>query len=231
MLTLFQFAPAFNVPNLSPYCLKVETYLRMAGLPYQVKTLGDPRKAPRGKLPFIKLDGQVITDSALILRALSSQGADLDSHLGNAGRARGLAIARLCDEHLAVLTVYFRWIDDEGWRQVMPAFFGMLPRVVRAPVAAIFRRKLHKGYLAQGIGLHEREDLLGFAREDLQALNDLLGTAAYFGGEQPCSADASAYGVLANLILSNLETPLNRMAREYGPLVAYCERVRGQFWS
>ena len=87
MLTLFQFAPAFNVPNLSPYCLKVETYLRMAGLPYQVKTLGDPRKAPRGKLPFIKLDGQVITDSALILRALSSQGADLDAHLDAAGRA------------------------------------------------------------------------------------------------------------------------------------------------
>lgn len=231
MLTLFQFPPAFNVPNLSPYCLKVETYLRMAGLPYQVKSLGDPRKAPRGKLPFIKLDGQVITDSALILRALSSQGADLDGHLDAAGRARGLAIARLCDEHLAVLTVYFRWIDDEGWRQVRPAFFGMLPLLVRAPVAAIFRRKLHKGYLAQGIGRHEQDDLLSFAREDLQALSDLLGAAAYFGGAQPGSADASAYGVLANLILATLETPLNRMAREFPALVAYCERMRVQFWS
>lgn len=231
MLTLFQFAPAFNVPNISPYCLKVETYLRMAGLEYRVKTLADPRKAPRGKLPFIKLEDQVITDSALILRALCARGSDLDGHLDAGGRARALIIARLCDEHLAVLTVYFRWIDDEGWEQIRPAFFAKLPAPLRLIVPGIIRRKLHQGYMAQGIGRHERDDLLSFAREDLQALNELLGTAAFFGGAQPCSADASAYGVLANLILSSLETPLNRMAREYPLLVAYCERMRGQFWS
>ena len=70
-----------------------------------------------------------------------------------------------------------------------------------------------------------------YRREDLQALNDLLGTAAFFGGEQPCSADASAYGVLANLLLASLETPVNRMARGFPALVAYCERMRSQFWA
>lgn len=36
MIKLYQFAPAWDVPNLSPFCVKVETYLRMAGLPYEV---------------------------------------------------------------------------------------------------------------------------------------------------------------------------------------------------
>ncbi len=31
MITLFQFPAAFNVPNASPYCLKLETWLRLAG--------------------------------------------------------------------------------------------------------------------------------------------------------------------------------------------------------
>lgn len=231
MLKLFQFPASFNVPNLSPYCLKVETWLRMAGVEYQVKSLVDPRKAPRGKLPFIELDGQIICDSAIILRTMSERGTDLDEHLDAAGRARALCVARLCDEHLAVLMVYFRWVDDEGWRQIKPAVFGMLPAPLRLIVPGIFRNKLRKGYVAQGIGRHERDDLLKFAGEDLQALNDLLGLDPFFGGEQPCSADASVYGVLANLILANLETPLNRMAREFPQLVAYCQRVRDQYWA
>ncbi|MBF7729795.1 glutathione S-transferase family protein [Pseudomonas sp. N040] len=231
MLTLFQFAPAFNVPNPSPYCLKVETYLRMAGLEYRVRSMADPRKAPRGKLPFIELDGQLIADSAIILRTLSERGSDLDAPLDAPGRARALAIARLCDEHLAVLTVYFRWIDDEGWAQIKPAFFGTLPAPLRWIVPGLIRRKLANGYVAQGIGRHSRNELLDFAREDLQALDALLGAAAFFGGAQPCSADASAYGVLANLILATAETPVNRMAREFPRLVAYCQRVREQFWA
>lgn len=32
MIKLHQLAPAFGLPNASPFCMKVETYLRMAGL-------------------------------------------------------------------------------------------------------------------------------------------------------------------------------------------------------
>lgn len=38
-IILHQFArPKTGVPSLSPFCLKIETYLRMADLPYQVST-------------------------------------------------------------------------------------------------------------------------------------------------------------------------------------------------
>lgn len=36
-IILHQFSrPKSGVPSLSPFCLKMETYLRMLGLPYQV---------------------------------------------------------------------------------------------------------------------------------------------------------------------------------------------------
>ena len=50
MIELYQFPRAFGLPNPIPFCMKVETYLKLTGLPYEVKDT-DPRKAPLGKLP------------------------------------------------------------------------------------------------------------------------------------------------------------------------------------
>ncbi|UVE16837.1 glutathione S-transferase family protein [Pseudomonas sp. LS44] len=232
MITLFQFPAALDVPNPSPFCLKVETFLRFTGLDYQVKALRNPGKGPKGKLPFIKLDDEVVADSAIILRTLQERLAlGIDSHLDAAGRGRALAITRLCDEHLAQLMVYFRWVDDAGWAELKPAFFGSLPMPLRALVPNLVRSKIRKALLAQGLARHSGEELLAFAREDLQALSDMLGAAPYFGGLQPCSADASTFGVLANLIHCSLSNSLSQLAREYPVLVAYCERVRDKFWA
>lgn len=49
MITLFQFPAAFNVPNASPYCLKLETWLRLAGLEYQVKVVSDSAQGAHGQ--------------------------------------------------------------------------------------------------------------------------------------------------------------------------------------
>ena len=53
MITLHQFARVWDIPNLSPFCSKVETYLRMAGIPYEVAD-AIPPTAPKGKLPYTK---------------------------------------------------------------------------------------------------------------------------------------------------------------------------------
>ncbi|MCY1266499.1 hypothetical protein D3C76_779010 [compost metagenome] len=232
MITLFQFPPAFNVPNASPYCLKLETFLRLAGLEYQVKHLGDPRQGPKGKLPFIKVEGQTIADSEIIIRDLQQRFAfDLDAGLDARGRGWAVAITRLCDEHLAPLMVYFRWLDDEGWKQVAPVFFASIPAPLRPLAGPLVRRRIRGNMNGRGLGAHSRDELLAFARADLEALDGLLGDVPYFGGAQPCSADAAAYGVLANLILCTLETPLSRMAREYERLVDYCERMYQRVWA
>ena len=39
VVILHQIRRAPLTPNLSPFCLKLETYLRMAKIPYQVRTI------------------------------------------------------------------------------------------------------------------------------------------------------------------------------------------------
>ena len=37
MLKLYQFERTWGIPNLSPFCCKVETYLRFAGIDYETE--------------------------------------------------------------------------------------------------------------------------------------------------------------------------------------------------
>ena len=66
-IKLFQFPRLFGIPNVSPFCCKLETWMRIARIPYEVVSTPDPRKGPKGKLPFIEDAGVRIADTSLIV--------------------------------------------------------------------------------------------------------------------------------------------------------------------
>ena len=57
MITLHRFKPQWGIPNPSPLCMKVETYLRMTAFAYKVIEEASPLNAPKKKLPYID-DGE-----------------------------------------------------------------------------------------------------------------------------------------------------------------------------
>ena len=79
-IKLFQFPRMFAIPNLSPFCCKLETWLRIARIPYEVVDTPDPRKGPKGKLPFIEDAGLRIADTSVIVDYLiTTRGVDPDA--------------------------------------------------------------------------------------------------------------------------------------------------------
>ena len=158
MITLVQFPSLFGVPNPSPFCMKVEIQLKMAGLPYTGEISPDPRKGPKGKLPMIR-DGDVtIGDSAMIQHYLETRyGLDLDTGLDQRERAVAHGMARMCEERLYWCLVYSRWIEPENWVKIREAFFGGLPPVIRSIVPKLARRGLRATLHGQGLGRHSRE--------------------------------------------------------------------------
>ena len=73
MVVIVRFGPGWSgFGCISQFVLKVETYLRMAGIHYQVKDAGlDFPDAPKGKLPYIEHEGRIIADSNIIIDYLN----------------------------------------------------------------------------------------------------------------------------------------------------------------
>ena len=62
MIKLYQFPSQWSLPNPSPFCMKLETYLRMAKLPFEAVYVINPGKGPKKKLPTINDDGKILGD-------------------------------------------------------------------------------------------------------------------------------------------------------------------------
>jgi len=78
-LRVFTFAPDWGLPTVGPFALKLLAWLELAGIPYEQVVEGNPRKGPKGKNPWIELDGERIGDSEIIIDLLKARhGVNLD---------------------------------------------------------------------------------------------------------------------------------------------------------
>jgi hypothetical protein len=163
MLTVHKFGPAWGTPDISPFVVKLETYLRLAGIPYESKP-GDPRKGPKQKLPYVDDDGALLGDSRLIIEHLEARrGVSLDAHLSPKQRAVAAAFQSMLEEHLYFVIVYERWQLDANWQRYLPTMRQILSGAVPGPltgvVAGIARKQMLKSLHAQGTGRHTPEEV------------------------------------------------------------------------
>jgi glutathione S-transferase len=227
MIELHQFPPMLGVLNASPFCMKVEVFLRLAGLEYRVVSAAPPGQ-PKGKLPVVRDAGLVVPDSEAIVAHLQRvHGARMPRALAAPETPRQLLLRRVLEEHLYFVGLFFRWSDDAGWVHTR-GFFAGLPPPLRGLVGTLFRRKRIRDLSGQGLGRHRREEIAAKGAADLDAVAAELGTSPFFGGTEPAAIDASAYALLANLVAVPIESPLKAHARSLPNLMAYCERMKAR---
>jgi glutathione S-transferase len=233
VIALYQLPPAWScLPSLSHFCVKLETYLRMARLPYRVEP-GFPFQAPRGKVPWIDLDGTVIADSnAIVAHLEATHGHPVDGRLSPLKRARGLALRRMVEEHTYFAVLWLRWTGKRSW-PFMRAYIEALvpPDRDAAEIVERQRDQILDSIRAQGVGRHSEEEILALARGDLSTISTLLGGEPYFLGDIPTSYDCSVFGVLAQVLWPPWEAADGDHLRSLGNLVAFCERIRDRYWS
>lgn len=229
-IKLFQFPRMFNTPNISPFCCKLETWLRIAQIPYDVVDTPDPRKGPKGKVPFIEDDGRRIGDSSLIVEHLkSTRGVNPDSGLDDAQRATALLVQRTLEEHYAFITLYTHFIRPEGWRETR-AFFDSVPAPVRPLVTSLLRRRMRTTLMLQGTMRHSDEEIIAAAISDWRAVLTIMSDGPFFFGAQPTSIDATVFGVLATTVLTPIESPIRDFLRSQPKCMAYSDRMVARFF-
>lgn len=225
-VTLLQFPTQWGLPNPSPFCFKLEVWMQMVGIEYQVKEVRDPRKAPKGKLPCLIDGDRTIPDSSHIIQYLKERyEKDPDLDLSPPEKAESLAFQRLIEDHLYWVLIYSRWIDEPGWAVMRPILEASLPLPVRWLVPRLVQRNVRNQLHAQGLGRHSRREIYRFGRSDLNAIAARLEGTTFFHGEDPTTLDAILLATLANVLWTPLTNPLVDHARGLAILDEYSRRV------
>ncbi len=231
-LVVHHLGGAWGLPSVSPFCLKLDAFLRMTDIPHKTVIAKTPFAAPKRKAPWIDHEGKSIGDSGFIIDYLRTRfKVDPDAGLSPAERATGHALRRLIEENLYWTMVYDRWIVDENWKVFRDIVLGGVPKPVRYAIAPVARRGVRKQIAGHGIGLHTPDEIQAIGIRDIGALADVLGDKPYFLGEKPTEIDAVAYGQRANI----MNTPLKSQVKDEGlrryNLVAFLGRFRARYYA
>ncbi|CAM2010441.1 glutathione S-transferase family protein [Acanthopleuribacter pedis] len=229
-IQMYQFAGGYGVASFSPFCLKLQAYLRLAGVPYRAVNVRDTSKAPTKKLPYIVDGDQAVGDSGLIVTHLKNKaGIDPDAHLSAEQRAQAFVLTRMLEEHFAWLLVYSRWVDPDNAENLKKIFFRKVPAPVKMLIVPMLVRRVRRTIWGQGIGRHDKAAIYQRGRDDLDALATCLGDKNYLMGDQASTVDTVAFGFLANLLNTPFPSPLQNHARKHADLVRYVARM-DQAW-
>ncbi len=200
--------------------------LKYLNINYEIEHEGDPRKTPKGKLPYIKVSGTELADSELILEYLDeiSQGG-LYGKLTPGEKAIGTAFARLAEDHLYWMGVASRWLDDDWFPHIVSGFFGFLPGLIRGFVSRSAQKEVKQTYHLQGLGRHTLDEQKGFARRDLQAITDIVSQHQYIVGDRLTVYDFIVAGTLSSFIFNEPPTWISDLANDYPSLKEYVDRI------
>lgn len=237
---LYQFSRTKNTPSPSSFCLKVETWLRMAGIKYENVDHKMQFRSSKGQLPFVELNGAEIADSAVIIKEVGAHfGSDVDAHLTSEQRNMAHAMISMLENH-------FHWIDV-WWRTKYPDAMlqgykidlqHMVGSKMPVPLLKLayrfsFRRRGVKKVRATGIGLHSQDEIIQMGKDDLKVLNELLGDKTFFFGDEPTTLDVVVFSNVAQLTVVDKEVKheLRDWLLENGQnLVQHFEKMKEKYF-
>ncbi|KFZ12560.1 hypothetical protein V502_07042 [Pseudogymnoascus sp. VKM F-4520 (FW-2644)] len=235
-LTVFRDRDDPGAYTWSPFVVKLEARLRFSNLPYTTR-VGTLTESPKGKLPYVRIEGDdgqssLLSDTALITKTLikSRAIADLNAKLSPAQAATDLAIRALLEDKLYFMNAHERWITnfyimrDQGPLSTIP----YLPRLIIGQI--VYRKALRTLHL-QGMGRYSPAEISALRLETWTALNALVGEGWVLGGEGPTDADACLFGFLASSLTALANPETTAIVKGLPNLLAYAERVHEKYFS
>ncbi len=221
--------------DLSPFVCKLHAYFRLAKVEYETLP-GNIRKAPRGKLPYITHNGQIVGDSALIVDYLRNQGGvDLDAALDDAQRAERCALSSMFEQELYFIILTCRWRDPAGWASYAAPIGQSLnylgiPKPLSSLFVPVVRRGNVKKTIEQGAGRRPVEENLARAHALFDAFEQFVGRhdGPWWFGNNASSVDAIAWAFVGGTITKAIDTPNHNLLDRRPNLRTWFEHAEAQ---
>jgi len=235
MVYVYQFPRTPYIPNISPFCLKLETWLRMASINYENVDCSMSTRSKEGTLPFVELNGVEHPDSDLAIRDLSrafKTDEKLNADLNDEQKAAGRAIERMAEYSVLMSYAYIRYTKPQHIQKLLSKeVMGRSLPLFMVLMKPLFPRMIRKRFYQIGIGRHDEVDIEDIGLRDIQYLSKYLGGKKFFLGDKPHQVDATVFSVLAQIVYLPLDTPHKALIQgQCKNLMQWCNLMKTTLW-
>ena len=225
-LTVYTFSAGWGLPSTGPFAMKLIKWLELAGIPFRQKFENNPGKGPKGKNPWIELNGERIGDSEVIIDLLAKRsGFDIDAGLTPEQKALSHAVRRMVEEHFHQVLEWELFVHPNGAAYIRELAATMVPKPLAGTAASVYSRRFRKQLHARGIARHSDEIIAGKGKADIDAIESILGDKPYLVGDRPGMADVAAYGLLVPMAKWPMRTPVADYIKSRPRLLAYLDHM------
>jgi len=241
MVYVFQFTRSPQIPSISPFCLKLESWLKLHGVKYQNVDHKCKHRSKKGMLPFVELNGEEIADSEHIIDALSKKfEKNMPAELSQDQKNVEHAMITMVENHLHWTIVHWKTKDVDnilkGYKLNLQDVLGS-----KAPSSVLnfyfkhsFCRKGLKRVRSSGMGALSAEDIENSGKKDLKTLSEMLGEKEFFFGDEPSMLDLVVFSHVGQLVMVDKEhaCPLrDYLESDCNNLVGLVNRVKDRCWG
>jgi len=231
VLILHQCPRGRKTPCIAPYPLKLETFLRMYGIKYEIDIDGtkNNNNADDQKSAFVTVDLEETQDTQNCVKFICEKyNLDPQKHLDERQKSLERAFLHLLEHHIYWGISLYRWVYDgarslEKIQYLPPATIASIPNVCRTVEQAAW---------FHGIGKKAPADVVEDIIRDLASMSRLLGEKKYFlSNTNPTELDCTAFAMLAQMYWTMEESPYYAsMTGQYKNLADFCNRIKQEFW-
>ncbi|PAV86430.1 hypothetical protein WR25_24465 [Diploscapter pachys] len=226
---LFQFPRITTAPNLSPFCLKIESMLRVYNIKHEIiETMR--KRGDNGQLPFIELNGKQIADSQLIDVVLREH-FNISSLPSKRDEGFARAIDRMLNGNTFGGILYFKVLKRfDGFTDVIMREMSRQPSFLIPFLQTVFRLLVGKRLDLRTrtlVGDFSTEEFRMLLKKDFDALVDILGDRKFLFGDEITPTDCSLFGQLVTVHNLSYDNEVQSILRkDYKPLLDYIDRFR-----
>jgi len=225
-LVLKQCPRGRQTPCIAPFPLKLETFLRVHSIKYELDFDGHEPKIYGS--PWVKFNGEDITDSQNVVQFLIEKyNIRVENELSNEKQAMATAYTLLLENHLYWGIALWRWVYD-GARTLKE--IQLLPKKIQELIPDVCKTVAQAAWF-HGIGKMSPAEVKAAVLKDLSDLSKFLGDNKYFlKTDVPTELDCTAFGMLAQF-LWNMKGPFHdAILNKHSNLREFCWNMRLTYW-
>ena len=232
---LYQTNRTPRIPSIVPKELKVESFLKLHGIPYENVNHNSRISLKKVRMPYIELNGEEVADVDLLLHIAEKYEKNPTGHLTPEQVNIEHAMIKMVENHLywAIISWRTEFMENtiKSYKINLSHYLDskLPPALLNLHYKMNVAKKMQKKTKSQGFS-----DLNKLAEQDMKVLSEMLGDKMFIFGEEPSMLDLAVFSVLAQLVMVDEEVtcPLrDHMKENYNNLMELVTRVKDKCWA